>query len=237
MRRLSAAIVFLALAAATLRGDIILSSARLNDTLKKMERSKEQAGTGAAATRAEALFAFGMEADALAELLNDEVAAHGSQEKALIDLAIARTGELGAAIAYNREKKKFFYDNAAFKEYLHAYPRGRRAADAEFKLLEGEYFQSAANDIEKVKASSARKQAFLTRHPTFARNSEMSLMLAIDYRDLYRHYRDATDISNRDKYLVLARRQLGATTRYRGSEEARVAAEILKRFDVETREK
>jgi hypothetical protein len=216
--------------------DIILSAAGLNATLKKMEQLRAQTSSGTADERAEALFLIGVEADALAELLNDEVAAHGSQEKALIDLALARTGELGVAIAYNREKKKFFYDNAAFKTYAASHPRGRRIAESEFKILEGEYFQSAASDIGAVKASVERKQAFLAKHPAFELNSEVSLMLSIDYRDLYRHYRDAKDAPNRDRYLALTRRQLGATvSRYKGSEQSTIAAEILRRFNEEVK--
>lgn len=234
MIRICAALVVVMAGATAVRADIILSSAVLNDALKNMERLRQQAAAGAPAERAEALFAFGTEADALAELLTAEVAAHGSQEKALIDLAIARTGEMGAAIAYNREKKKFFYDNAAFTHYVETFPRGRQAAHAEFKLIEGDYFQSSAAEIEKVRAASARKQAFLGKYPRFARNSEVSLMLSIDYRDLYRHYRQANDAANRDRYVALTRKQLTATIGYKGSEESPIAAEILKRFNAET---
>jgi TolA-binding protein len=234
MRRSATVIVATLLAGASLRADIILSSAVLNDTLKKMERFKQQTAAGPAQARADALFAFGVEADAFAGLLNDEVAAHGSQEKALIDLGIQRMGELGAAIAYNRDKKTFFYDNAAFREYVATYPRGRHAADSAFMLLQGEYLQSTPTEIEKVAGAAGRKRDFLRTHPGYARNSEVSLMLAVDYRDLFRQYRDANDAVNRDKYLSLARAQLTATTKYRGSEEAEIAADLLRRLAEET---
>jgi hypothetical protein len=221
-------------AAAAVRADIILSSTGLNNTLKTMERLKQQMETAGQAARSEALFQLGVEADALASLINDEVAAHGSQEKPLIDLAVARTGELGVAIAYNREKKKFFYDNAAFREYIKANPTGPRAADAEFKILEGEFFQSSQHDAATVKSSADRKAAFLRRYRRFTRNREVSLMLSIDYRDLFRHYDGAGDAANRKRYLGLTRRQLSATSRaYPGTDEAKIAAEILKRLDAE----
>jgi hypothetical protein len=232
-----ALVVSLAVAWAAVAGaDIILSASGLNAALKKMELLKQRSASGTKDAQAQALFDLGVEADALAELLNDEVAAHGSQEKALIDLAIARSGELGVSIAYNREKKKFFYDNAAFRQYAAGFPRGRRIAEAEFKILEGEYFQSTGSDIAAVNASAARKQAFLARHPAFAGNSEVSLMLSIDYRDLYRHYRTANDAAARDRYLALTRQQLAVTaSRYKGTEPATIAARILERFNEEVR--
>lgn len=220
------------------RADVILSSTGLNNALKTMERLRQEIQTGGPAARAEALFQLGSEADALAALINDEVAAHGSQEKPLIDLAVARTGELGVAIAYNRDKKKFFYDNASFREYVKAHPKGPRIADAEFKILEGEFFQSSQTDADSVKASSERKAAFLRRHPRFKRNSEVSLMLSIDYRDLFRHHDRAGDAANRARYLALTRRQLGATSRtYPGTDEGKIAAEILKRLDAELQDR
>lgn len=237
-RALLAALLVGCASARDLRADIILSSTGLNNTLKTMERLRQQMQAGGPAARAEALFQLATEADALAALINDEVAAHGSQEKPLIDLAVARTGELGVGIAYNRDKKKFFYDNAAFREYVKSNPRGPRVADAEFKTLEGEFFQSSQDDATAVAASSQRKAAFLRRYPRFKRNAEVSLMLSIDYRDLFRYYDRAADAANRARYLALTRRQLGATSRtYRGTDEAKIAAEILKRLDAELRDR
>ena len=227
-------LIVVAITATSLRADIILSSTGLNNTLKTMERLQRQMSGGGEGERAEALFQLATEADALAALLNDEVAAHGSQEKLLIDLAMSRTGEMGVAIAYNREKKKFFYDNTGFREYVAGYPRGPKAAEAQFKVLEGEFFQSSQTDTAAVSASADRKAAFLARHPTFSRNSEVSLMLSIDYRDLYRTSLEAGDARGQAKYLLLTRRQLQTTSRkYPSSDEAKVAAELLKRFDAE----
>lgn len=221
-----------------LSADIILSSEALHNALKRIERLRREVAAGAPATRAQALFQLATEADALAALINREVAAHGSQEQRLIDLAVARTAELDAAIAYHPEKKKFFYDNAAFRDYLRLEPAGPKAPDAEFKILEGEFFQSNQRDAPAVRASAARKAAFLRRYPRFTRTAEMSLMLAIDYRDLFRHYDEAGDARQRDRYLALARRQLRATaTIYRDATEARIAAEILRRFDGERRQR
>lgn len=221
-------------AGGTVHADIILSASGLNATLKKMERLTQQMGSKFRSTRehAEALFALGQEGDALAKLLNDEVAAHGSQEKPLIDLALVRTAELGVSIAYNPEKQKFFYDNAAFHQYLKDAPRGPYAAEAAFKIIEGEFFQSTGADTPAVLAASERKGAFLRRYPTFSRNAEVNLMLAMDYRDVYRHYQASGDTAQRDRYLGLARRQLQLIAkRYAGSEQATIAQQLLRRLD------
>jgi len=236
-RAAAAALLLSVAAGGAVHADIILSASGLNATLKKMERLTQQRASGTTRERAEALFALGQEADALAELLNDEVAAHGSQEKGLIDLALARTAELGVSIAYKREKEKYFYDNAAFQQYLKDAPRGPHAAEAEFKIIQREFFQSAGMDIPAVLAASERKSAFLRRYRTFSRNAEVNLMLAMDYRDVYRHYQAANDVRQRDRYLGLARGQLQLIAkRYAGSEQATIAQLLLRRLDALSRQ-
>lgn len=221
---------------ATLSADIILSAAALNDALKKMERLKQTIAATSGPTRAGAWFELGVAADALTTLINDEVAAHGSQEKALIDLGISRTRELGVAIAYDAAKKKFFYDNAAFREYLAAAPRGAYAAASSFKVIEGDFFQSSPTDAPAILAAAERKRAFLRQHRSFAGAVEVHLMLSVDYRDLYRHYRTAGDTANRDRYRDLTRRQLHVLMKsYPQAEQAEIARRMLQRFDEEWR--
>jgi TolA-binding protein len=180
--------------------DVILSAAALNDSLKKMERLTQTIAKSEAAAAAAAWFDLGVEADALTTLFNDEVAAHGSQEKALIDLGLSRTRELGVAIAYDSPKKKFFYDNAAFRQYLALQPRGTKAADATFKLIEGDFFQGDATDSARILQAVERKRAFLKQYRTSPGAVEVHLMLSVDYRDLYRYYKNAGPAGERDRY-------------------------------------
>src|SRR6266508_3609133 len=140
-RRATSAVAAVVLIAAAAQADVIMSAAALNATLKKMESLKRQA---------EALFQLGAEADGLAAILNREVESHGMQERELLDLALSRTRELGIGIAYNREKKKFFYDGAAFAEYVTEAPRGAHAAAAEFKLLSYQFYQLTPTDIAAI---------------------------------------------------------------------------------------
>jgi hypothetical protein len=221
---------------ATANADVILSATALNNALKKMERLKQTISASSGAARANAWFDLGIEADALTSLINDEVAAHGSQEKALIDLGISRTREIGVAIAYDSAKKKFFYDNAAFREYLAIQPNGDRAAQASFKLIEGDFFQSSATDIKAILAATERKRAFLKQFRTFEGAVEVHLMLSVDYRDLYRHYKGAGDVPNRDRYRDLTRQQLRVLMKsYPTTEQAEIARRMLERFDEEVR--
>ncbi|MGH9386713.1 MAG: hypothetical protein ACRD2N_20780 [Vicinamibacterales bacterium] len=221
-----------------IHADIILSASGLNDTLKKMQRLQQTIvnPATAGAERADAWFLIGMEADGLAALINDEVAAHGSQEKPLIDLAVSRTGELGLRLSYDTTKKRFFYDNAAFREYLAAAPRGGHAAEASFKLIEGDFFRSSATDVPAILAAAERKRAFLRQYRSFAGAVEVHLMLSVDYRDLFRHYQTSNDTTERNRYRDLLRQELRLLMKtYPRSEQAEIARRMLKRFEEDLR--
>jgi hypothetical protein len=223
------------LVAGAARADIILSATGLNATLKSMERLKQETAGGPDAQRAQAVFQIGVESDKLASLVNDEIASHGMQERELIDLALSRTRELGISIAYNRDKKKFFYDGAAFQQYLQMAPGGSHAAEAEFTLLSYQFYQATGADVRALVAGADTKRRFLARHPTFPGNAELGLYLAIDYRDLYRQYRDAHDAANAEKYRRLTRLTYQRVAgKYPGSEQASSARQLLRRFDEET---
>jgi TolA-binding protein len=234
--RLCLAICGVVAMAGTLSADIILSATVLNDALKKMQRLRQTIDGASGTTRAEALFQLATEADALTTLINDEVAEHGSQEKALIDLGISRTRELGVAIAYSASKKKFFYDNAAYREYLTLVRRGAHVEQATFKLLEGDFFQSEPSDIAGIEAGTDRKRAFLRDYPASAGAPEVHLMLTVDYRDLFRHYDAAGDSRKRARYRDAARQQMRELMkRFPKTEQAEIARRMLQRFDEELR--
>lgn len=210
-----------AVLAAVLLGDIILSPAKLNETLQNLTRLKQKG----------ALVELGLEADAFASLLTEEVAAHGNQEKRLIDVGLARAKELGVSISYNRDKKRFYYDGQAFEQYLKRAPRGKDAARAKFKLIELRFYQSDGSDLSGMLSAAAAKKEFLTQYPKFEDNAEINLFLAIDYRDIYRRHAKAKDAANRAKYEQLTVQQMEKITReFPGTEQAEVAAQLLDRF-------
>jgi TolA-binding protein len=236
--RRPAVVAAMLLLAATvpIRADVIMTAAGLNATLKTMERLTGAAAAGTPAARAEATFQLAVQADELASLMNREVESHGMEQRELIDLALSRTKELGVAIAYNRDKKKFFYDGAAFRQYLAASPRGAHAANAEFTLLAYDFYQSEGNDVSQLLAAADAKKKFLTRYTTFKGNPELSLYLAVDYRDLFMHYRDGGDAAAAEKYRLLTRAEYQRIARqYPGTEQAQSARQLLRRFDEQTR--
>jgi hypothetical protein len=214
-------LILLAAMANIAHADVIMSAAGLNTTLKTMERLTREGG-------ADNVFRLAVEADALATLMNQEVESHGMQERALLDLALSRTKELGVSIAYNREKKKFFYDGAAFAEYLKEAPRGTHAAAAEFALLSYQFYQSSGTEVAATIAAAKAKKTFLARYPSFAESAELRLYLAVDYRDLSRKYREANDAANVEKYRLLARAECQRIVRlYPRSEQAGAARQML----------
>ena len=233
-RRSAAAAVGMVLVAAAAQADVVVSAPGLNATLKTMEKLKRQTTAEPEPAREEALFQLGVQADGLASIMNLEVDSHGMQERELLDLALSRTKELGVAVVYNRAKKKFFYDGAAFAEYLTAAPRGAHAAAAEFKLLAYRFYQSSATDIAALSAAAGDKKRFLARHPGFEGNAELRVYLAVDYRDLHRRYLDAQDNANAASYRRLARAEcLGIARQYPRTEQADAARQLLRSLDVD----
>ena len=231
-RRSAAAAVGMVLVAAAARADVIMSAPALNATLKTMEKLKRQAAD-AKPERQEALFRLGAEADGLASIMNLEVDSHGMQERELLDLALSRTKELGVGVAYNRDKKKFFYDGAAFAEYLNEAPRGAHAAAAEFKLLSYRFYQSSATDIAALTAAAGAKTRFLARYPEFGANAELRLYLVVDYRDLHRRYLEARDHAHAGTYRQLARAEcLRIVRQYPRTEQADAARQLLRTLTV-----
>jgi hypothetical protein len=232
-RRTAGAVVGMVLAAAAAQADVIMSAPALNATLKTMEKLKRQTAADAKPVRAEAWFQLGAEADGLASIMNLEVESHGMQERGLLDLALSRTRELGVSVAYNRDKKKFFYDGAAFVEYLKEAPRGAHAAAAEFKLLSYRFYQSSAADIAALTAAADAKKRFLAQYPGFGANAELRLYLAVDYRDLNRRYLEARDKANAATYRRLARSEcLRIARQYPRTEQADAARQLLRSLEV-----
>ena len=235
-RRTATMAAAMLLVAGAARADVIMTAAGLNATLKTMERLTLQARNGPEAERADATFQLGVQADALASLMSNEVASHGMEQREVLDLALARTKELGIAIAYDRDKKKFFYDGAAFQRYLDAAPHGPHAANAEFTLLAYQFYKSTGTDVPALDTAAEAKKRFLARYPKFEANAELSLYLAVDYSDLYRHYRDAHDVPAAEKFRRLTRAEYQRIARdYPGTEQADSARQLLRRFDEETR--
>lgn len=228
---LAAALVLAAGARA--QADVILTAEALNASLKAMQRHQLRIAQGTPEERAAATFDLGVEADALSSLLSDEVAAHGMQERQLLELALRRTREIGVNIQWMIAKDRFFYDGDAFRRYLAMAPRGPKVAESAFWLVETEFYQ-ASGDPAAILPAIEKKKAFLSQYPGFQLAPDVAVFLAIDYRDLYRHYHEAGDTVRAARFQKLAREQFArVAARHAGTDQARIAAEMLRRLDAE----
>ena len=232
MRVVGPVLLLVLAVAAPARADVILTAQNLNEALKNLQRWRQQTAAGMVEQRAQATYDLALEAEELATLMSDEVIAHGMQEKALLDLAVERSKEVSVVISYNPEKRKFFYDGAAFRDYLKLSPKGPAASRCAFKIIEGEFYQSEGTEAAPILAAVKKKQEFLVSYPTFELNSEIHLMLAIDYRDLFRIYDDEGNAAKRAQYRDLVRQEYRTIMRqFPGSEQAGIARKLLDRFE------
>ena len=125
------------LAGSPLRADYVMGPAEVNASLKKMARARTSLREGAAGSvRAEALLSLAAEAEDLTAMINSELAAHGFDQRPLIDLAVQRSAELGVRIYLDASTQGYAYDRAALVEYLELQPHGPKAAEARFLVLE-----------------------------------------------------------------------------------------------------
>ena len=234
MKRAIAALVLVFAAAPMLRADVILTSENLNESLKTMQRLQQQASQGAKAEQVEALFDLGVASDALASLLTDEVAEHGMQETQLLELAMRRTREMGHQIEWSIEKRRFFYEGAAFRAYLQQAPKGRRGAEASFWMVETEFYKTGREDAPGILKAVEHKKNFLKAYPRFKLVADVGVFLAIDYRDLYRRHASLGETAAARRFRKLAREQLTRVASSDPSSEAgRIALETRKQLDAE----
>lgn len=217
--------------------DVVLTSEALNAALKQMQRLQAGGQDGGGAMTADSTFALAEEARALADLMSREVAAHGWQQKPMLDLALRRTSALGVHIAWSAAHERFFYDGEAYRRYLEAAPRGTHAAESMFQLLWYDFYHAEADDHAALVAQTAYAQEFLRRFPGSANAAEAGLFLAITYRDLWRSCRrnEAEDCDGR--YAALTREQFGrVAAQHAGTDQAEIASRLLRRFEMEAAE-
>lgn len=228
--------VLLLTAARPVRADVIMTAAGLNETLKTMTRLTQQVAGANGDARTEAIFALGAEAAGLADLMNKEYASHGLQESALLNLAVERTKPLGITITVHEdEARRYTYDGSAFREYLKVAPAGSHAAQAKFYVIEQQFYTLRDATAAAVAAAAEAKRHFLAQYPTFDRNVDVRMFLAIDYRDLYRLARKAHSAPDMRKFRRLTRSAYQDVTRlYPDTEQGVGARELLRRFDAET---
>lgn len=230
------AVVLLALAGGV-RADVILTAENLNVSLKHMQRLRLQLQDAGPSQKPPLLFQLGDEADSLALLFTNEVIAHGRQQEGLINLGLKRAGNLDVKIEWLADRERYLYDGAAFRRYLDLAPDGARAAESAYRLVQIAFYRADADDARSLQAAAQRKRRFLDRFPGDDHAPEVAMMLAIDYRDLWRHYRGAGAGTEAARFQALAREQFHRVAEtYTGSDEAEIARRLLRRFEDEVRD-
>jgi hypothetical protein len=214
--------------------EVILTAENLNTSLKEMQRNNILFEKSALGDQPEHLFRLGVAASEMAMLLTKEVSVYGMQQKGLIDLALERTREFGVEIVWFPEKGRFIYNGAAYRQYLQFAPDGAHAAESTFRLLEIEFFQSVGDDVVSLLASTERKLAYLAQFPDYEQTPEIGLLLALDYRDLWRLYQQKDEVDTARKFSENTLDQYRwVIDHYPGTRHARVATGLLDRFESE----
>ncbi len=212
--------------------DIFLTSENLNTALKQIQRSQLQIQNQD--DPESALYSLGKTADDLAILLSDEVEAHGAENEKLIELALDRTQRLQVNISWFGRHSKFFYDGKALYEYLDLYPDGEYKMDSQFRTITQEFFLSVPQGEEGLLNAITKKETFIKDFPNHNDISEIEFYLAIDYRDLWRHYHGSSDNQQSSQAADATRKQLEhIIEKYRDRDEGEIARRLLERFLVE----
>jgi hypothetical protein len=228
-----------ALLCGTARADVILTAENLNESLKELQRQQRRMAAAGASVeeQAAALLAIAREADALTQRFSDEVAAHGDQQKGLIDLGLRRLGQLEIGIRRS-DGGTFRYDGEHCRRYLKLLPSGPGAEHCTYRLIYIDFFGTDATSREELVAAAERKREFLERFPESAHAAEVGFLLGIDYRDLWRRCREAGDGACSAAYEQRVRQVLrDVVTGWPGSRHAALAQAFLGRFDAEARGK
>ena len=183
--------------------------------------------------RLEALYGLGERAQSLADLMNLDATSHGQSLYA--DLLVRRLEEYGIRIRRVERSMRYVYDMAAFHDYLKRSPRGKRAAEASFRLMAQAFYGSiGANpadlvdiEVDQLRTAILREEAFIKDYPRSDKVKDVRFFLAMDYYRLSRHSQDPATARKYEQRAVHALNQL--IREYPGTAEARTAEIILDR--------
>jgi hypothetical protein len=185
--------------------------------------------------RAEAWFELGTAAQHLARLLNEEVAAHGDEQRDLMVSAVTEAAGNAVAIDWSAEHERFFYDGLAFDRYLALEPDGAHAGFSRFQRIERQFYLSSPDDRAALEERAADKRDFLERFPQAGTGPRVAMFLGIDYRDLWRLCRREQDTVCAARYLDLAHQQFADIARdHADGDIGAVAQRMLERLAAET---
>lgn len=152
----------------------------------------------------------------------------------MVDTTIRRAAELGVVIHWSGEHRRYYYDGAAFQQYLELAPSGSHAADCWFRIIEKRFYFSGELDRDSLALAAAQKQDFLTNYPSYEKADKIGIYLSIDYRDLWRGCRNIGDDLCAVRYLDQARETLQRiASDYRDTNSGKIATRMLLRVEKE----
>ncbi len=228
--------ILLALALSSpVHSDVILGADNADDVLKELHLLASQIhGFNDLPTRISAAFALGVEAMALAGLLSKEVAAHADQDNLIVETTVRGAVELGVVIHWSGEHRRYYYDGAAFRQYLELAPGGSHAAECWFRIIEQKFYFSEELDRDSLVSAAVQKREFLINYPAHEKADTIGIYLSIDYRDLWRGCRDIGDHQCAARYLDLTRETLQKiASDYSDTNSGDIAARMLLRVEKE----
>jgi hypothetical protein len=213
---------------------VVLDGETVQAVLVEITRHLREAKDGATEeAKLEAMYALGERAQSLADLMNLDVTSHGQSLYA--DLLVRRLEEYGIRIRRVERNMRYEYDMAAFHDYVKRSPRGKRGAEARFRLMAHAFYSSIGAspadlvdvDVDQLRTAILREEAFLKDYPRSDKVKEVRFFLAMDYYRLSRHSQHP---GTARKYEQLATRALNQLIKeYPGTAEARTAEILLGR--------
>ena len=214
---------------------LFLTAETLEDALERIgELRKAASQQGDERVDHEPLYRLGEAAWELTEMMNEEVRAHGLEQRTLMTEGIERAEALGISLSWSDDHQRFFYDGEAYRRYLELAPEGAFAADSRYRLIELDFYLGPADSIEALEAKAKKEREFLEAYPYFPASARIGLFLGIDYRDLYRLCLERGDTGCAKEYAKRAIEQFQAIAEaHPESDSGEIARRLLRRTQSE----
>ena len=233
MRKTWSLILWLAATAAG--AHIPLTSAIVGDAFDEIAAAEAALAAAESETgEAAAAYALAVAADKLTDLLNQELALHGTEQQELIDAAVAHAAERGITIAWSDSHERYFYVGDAYRRHLALAGDSLEAANSRFHLIETGFYLGDPGDRAGLAQRIDMEREYLARFPTLGTAGRVAMFLAVDYRDLWRLCNAAGDAHCASETAGALRAHLQTTIRQFGEEKtSELARSFLERFDAE----
>jgi hypothetical protein len=142
-----AAVAAMLLTAVAANAHDLITAESAERYLKQAGKWQALAASSAPATeRAEAQYRIGAMLDEVRELLNRDLAVHGTVQGLPSNFLAAELQRQGAPLAWSQTRRRFGANTQYFERSLALAPRGAHATDAALRLLLGRFYDSFESD-------------------------------------------------------------------------------------------